>query len=450
MRNGEQITKEAISMCRLWTGSGLLFLLLLFIPVNQIEAEASESVRYYFNQERVPEIEQMIYTEHGRTMVPFRLVFELLDARVEYVAPERKIVAESPDARIIMTVGERAAEVNGEPVTLDVAPVVENGRTFVPLRFVSEGMGAEVVWNGSNRSIHVLMTEEREETLSERDTQSGTGSDSLDAINAVVDGLWDETVPDSQELPSSESKYGFEWLTDSRNPFTKFGVDGHDEVVGLFTMDRQKLPFHDRSEARAELGEPMTWLNKDGLFFQYSGDDTWDFYESDAHYLTLFYAPWDEDRLVAVQLIEKEVEQASAGYYGGNGDHLASDFEQLFFHTVNAIRKKEDLSPLEWLERLQPVAAEHSKDMAENDSFSHSGTDQRSPFDRIREADIDYTLAGENLARNHLSPFHAAFSLMNSDGHRKNILQSEYSHTAVGVAYADQKPYVTQKFIKLP
>ena len=436
-------------MYRLWIGAGLLFLL-LFVPVFHHGADASSDVRYYYNQERFPEIEQMIYSTNGRTMVPFRPVFELLDANVTYDAPNRRIHADSPAAQITMTIGDAKAVVNDERVILDSKPVVRNGRTFVPLRFVSEAMGAEVKWDGSERAIHVLMIKDREETLSEGEGPDEKVPDREEPVNSLTEALWTDRLSEMAYESSSESKYGFYWHTDQKEPFTRYGTDDSGELLGLFTMETGHLPFSDRHGAIDVLGEPMTWLNKEGLFFQYSGDDTWDFYESDDYYLTLFYAPWDGDRLAAVQLIDKDVEEASEGYYGANGDHLAADFEELFFHTINAVRERHGLSALEWYESLQPVARAHSSDMSNNDYFNHNDLNGRTPFERIREADIDYTLAGENLARNHLSPFHAVFSLMNSEGHRENILKPEYSHTAVGVAYADQKPYVTQKFIKRP
>ena len=48
-----------------------------------------------------------------------------------------------------LTIGSTTAYVNGQAVTLDVAPVIEGGRTLMPLRFIAEAVGAEVAWDGA-------------------------------------------------------------------------------------------------------------------------------------------------------------------------------------------------------------------------------------------------------------------------------------------------------------
>jgi len=56
---------------------------------------------------------------------------------------------------MVMTVGKKQATVNGKAITLDVAPAITAGRTFVPLRVISETLGAAVEWNAAQRSIAI-------------------------------------------------------------------------------------------------------------------------------------------------------------------------------------------------------------------------------------------------------------------------------------------------------
>jgi hypothetical protein len=56
---------------------------------------------------------------------------------------------------MIMTIGSRTATVNGKSVTLDVAPAIVAGRTFVALRVISETLGAEVSWNSTTRAVGI-------------------------------------------------------------------------------------------------------------------------------------------------------------------------------------------------------------------------------------------------------------------------------------------------------
>ncbi len=84
------------------------------------------------------------YTVEGRTMVPVRIIGETFGADVQYIHEETKVVITLGDKTISMIIGEAVADVNGEIVALDVPSVETNGRTLVPLRFVSETLGFDV------------------------------------------------------------------------------------------------------------------------------------------------------------------------------------------------------------------------------------------------------------------------------------------------------------------
>ena len=86
--------------------------------------------------------------------------------------------------------------------------------------------------------------------------------------------------------------------------------------------------------------------------------------------------------------------------------------------------------------------------MAVNNYFSHTGLDGRSPFERMEQDGITFRIAGENLAAGQPSSIFAHQGLMNSLGHRENILKNEFNHLAVGVAFNDDaQPFYTEKFI---
>jgi len=96
-------------------------------------------------------LEAAPFIKDGRTMVPLRFIAEAFGANVEWI-PETKGINISLELAsavhtIGLQVGNPTAIVDGEVVTLDVAPVIVNGRTFVPLRFIAESFGATVNWN---------------------------------------------------------------------------------------------------------------------------------------------------------------------------------------------------------------------------------------------------------------------------------------------------------------
>jgi uncharacterized protein YkwD len=108
----------------------------------------------------------------------------------------------------------------------------------------------------------------------------------------------------------------------------------------------------------------------------------------------------------------------------------ASENEMLSL--INQEREIRGLSEIKMDDPLREVAREHSKDMFERGYFSHYTPEGLSPFDRLRNAGIIYVYAGENLA---LAPDvkKAEQGLMDSEGHRENILNPNFNKIGIGV-----------------
>ena len=92
---------------------------------------------------------------NGRTLVPMRDIFEALGATVNYNSYTRGITAKRGTTNVNLQIGNRTAQVDGNSNYLDQAPLVRNGVTFVPLRFVSNALGANVGWNGSTQLVSI-------------------------------------------------------------------------------------------------------------------------------------------------------------------------------------------------------------------------------------------------------------------------------------------------------
>ncbi len=106
--------------------------------------------------------------------------------------------------------------------------------------------------------------------------------------------------------------------------------------------------------------------------------------------------------------------------------------ERKMFEMVNQERKKYGVAELIWREELVPVARAHAKDMWERKYFGHISPEGEDIRDRLNKAGVEYTLAGENLA---LAPtlLTAHTGLMNSEGHRENILDVRFKRIGIGV-----------------
>ncbi|MGB9770325.1 extracellular solute-binding protein [Caldisericum exile] len=96
--------------------------------------------------------------QNGRTLVPLRFVSEAFGGYVDYNPNDKTITVVFDLHTIILKIGSKVAIVDGKELPLDVAPFIEkqSGRTLVPVRFISESIGANVEWNPSNRTIKII------------------------------------------------------------------------------------------------------------------------------------------------------------------------------------------------------------------------------------------------------------------------------------------------------
>ncbi|MBI3384938.1 CvpA family protein [Candidatus Gottesmanbacteria bacterium] len=118
-----------------------------------------------------------------------------------------------------------------------------------------------------------------------------------------------------------------------------------------------------------------------------------------------------------------------------NSYSVDNSSEQMMWGLVNKERKDQGTRSLIFDEKLAVVARAHAKDMLERGYFSHNSPEGLSPFDRLKNAGISFETAGENLAfAPNVEIAHAG--LMNSPGHRANILNADFGKVGIGVINA--------------
>lgn len=106
--------------------------------------------------------------------------------------------------------------------------------------------------------------------------------------------------------------------------------------------------------------------------------------------------------------------------------------EQKMLDLINAERSKAGVAPLKSDAKLMEVAKIKADDMVKNNYFSHTSPTYGSPFDMMKRFGITYQTAGENIAGN--SSVEAAHNaLMQSEGHRKNILNPNFNYIGIGI-----------------
>ncbi len=126
---------------------------------------------------------------------------------------------------------------------------------------------------------------------------------------------------------------------------------------------------------------------------------------------------------------------------GGEDLPFMNEFEQAVLDLVNVERQNAGCGPVEGEYYLRTAAFLHSKDMADNGYFSHTGQNGSRFWERASAAGYEGFAAGENIAAGYRTPESVMNGWMNSSGHRANILNCSHTHLGVGYYYGDGSPY---------
>ncbi len=137
--------------------------IVLFITVSVIMLMAFTTtsfaqlpLRVVVNGNRVnfPDAEPFI-DDNGRTQVPVRFVSEALGAEVGWEGSTKTVTISQGDKEIKIVIGKKDYTINGEKNLMDTEALLKEDRTFVPVRFVSEGLGAWVDWDPAVRTVYI-------------------------------------------------------------------------------------------------------------------------------------------------------------------------------------------------------------------------------------------------------------------------------------------------------
>ena len=121
----------------------------------------------------------------GRVMVPMRGIFEAFGAKVKWDGDTQTVTAKKKSKTVELSVGSNEMTKDGETVTADTAPIIENGRTLIPVRAVSELLELDVDWNEEERTV--VISESEEET--DDKWKENEGSINLSKLEASGNGI---------------------------------------------------------------------------------------------------------------------------------------------------------------------------------------------------------------------------------------------------------------------
>ena len=122
---------------------------------------------------------------------------------------------------------------------------------------------------------------------------------------------------------------------------------------------------------------------------------------------------------------------------------------QRVFELTNELREDHGLQPLEWAPHASIVAYEHAWDMHVRGYFAHANPEGERVEERLQRHGVPFDMAGENLARGHVSPEAVMAGWLASPSHRENLLYPGWTHVGVAVHTGDERgPWWGQVFIR--
>ncbi|MCD8089410.1 MAG: hypothetical protein LUD81_02095 [Clostridiales bacterium] len=122
---------------------------------NKIIMTADSETVNIFGEESTVDTPPIIVND--RIMLPARFVFEQLGAAVEWDAADKKAIVSKGEVTIEIYIDSDTAYVNGEAAALDSPAFISNGRTYLPLRFISEAIGADIEWKPETKQVIITI-----------------------------------------------------------------------------------------------------------------------------------------------------------------------------------------------------------------------------------------------------------------------------------------------------
>ena len=359
---------------------------------------------------------------------------------------------------------------------------IENGRTLVPIRVLSEGMGYAVSWDGEAQMV----------TVEKENVKNKLIIGSMQATT-IEDGIEKEVLLDTAPcIMDSRTYVPLRYIAESlgSNVFWQGKDDGGGNAIVCTPIEilLEGVSFSTKTLTKTgtleQFGAPYdTIAGADGverliymrpetktmLVFGFCEDKLFEFFTNDtdvkiagvnvlqknsavepAQTTNVFYDSLQDNLPVGLYI------NMAGKYYSPyqsmtNKDAVMQQEGKLAFYLTNALRRKAGVQDLVFSEALADVDKAHVASMAENGFFAHEGLDGSSIKERISTAPTfaKYKRAGEILAKMP-NAYYACYGWLNSKSHRENMLSDAYVYTGICVdGNLNENLYYAQVLVKL-
>ena len=226
-------------------------LVLIFTAVFFVHTAAASEVTVMINGKDINAYNGIEpYIENDIAMIPIHAVAKTMGAEVLWNRETREV---SVNDDIVFQIDKQYAYINNEPVKLDMPAVIVDGYTYVPLRFVSENMGAKVEWNGEKDIINICADKS---PVNNATISSGTISENAGNSNTVP-AASDENYFGGRKWSAIAEKYKNDASVD-KLIFVKYKGDWDADVI-MYTKDA------DNAHGWTKVASSSAYVGKDGI-----------------------------------------------------------------------------------------------------------------------------------------------------------------------------------------
>lgn len=298
--------------------------------------------------------------------------------------------------------------------------------------------------------------------------ETGVETDARDLVNWIGKSEDELIQVLGNPLRIDKSAYGYSWwvYTDYKTQVIQFGIN-NEEIKTLYVIGDQLdtepvqvgQTYKELNEAFSFDREVVYENNTSHYTFRLTSEDrqTRPLVKLNNDTFIQLYFDTFTDKLSSIRILTADTllrhRPYEIEYRGPLPDQpdlseeewreIETGMEMQIVDVTNVMRHMHGLSPVEWEESVHRVAYSHSKDMSQNNYFSHDSLNGNGLKERLAVEDVLYSTAGENIAAGYIDALAAMEGWLNSEGHRQALLNEEYTHIGVGV----YRLYYTQNFV---
>ncbi|WP_273000113.1 stalk domain-containing protein [Hydrogenibacillus schlegelii] len=394
---------------------------------------------------------------HGRTYVPVKFISDALGYQTQWLGPTKEVRITGWGHELLLKIGEPVYTFNDRRLTSETSPFIEEDRTYVPLRLVAESFGADVSYDATTKTVEIRRTALSDGKrslwlgLTESDVERLLGAPDFRGVSRYGAQIWLYSDEPAGPLVVSLKNGQLVDLYTTNPSWESVGVRPQmrlTKAASSFSFQYRQLTFSVEQNMSTPTISKIVHGVQNGLLLAYIDQ------HAQANIIAVRLSSFDHSLTVPLFNYRYEGDPANVRAFQSflsqqrrQSSPKADETDaRIMAALINAFRKAHGLSTLLPDPKLDRVARLHSEEMTQHRYFDHvSKVTGKTLGDRLRDQGVPFSKAGENLAQtDDILVSHVG--LINSPGHRKNLLDPEWDRMGIGTSDRN----TTQVFIKTP